>query len=134
MKPEIEELIRAEQRRDDFSYVKKQIQGGRIRPSTFIHEVTMPIEIYEELKLYSVIDHEYIERHRLAFFELKGDRIVVSFRHLYNCEDFHRLVDRFIIIKYMGHYPITRTGVSKMNFDKIIEYVQLVKIKPNQKA
>ena len=119
-----------EERKYDFSDITINIQRGRIRPSTYIHELTMPVEIYEQMRDSNLIDHAYLSTHKLAFFEFKGDRVVVNFQHIYNCEDFHHMVDRFIIYMLTGGYPITRTGYSKMNFDKTIEAVQHQITKP----
>lgn len=134
MKPETEELIKAERRRDNFSYIADVIQRGRIRPSTFTHEIGIPYDIYEAMSNRNLIDHEYFFLSKTAFFEFRNEEVIVSFNHLYLCEDFHHLVDRFIIRSLMGNYPIRRTGISKMNFDEKVEKVQHVfnkKIKGN---
>lgn len=127
METDVKELIRMERRQSDFNFIAEVIQRGRIRPSTYVHELTMPVEIYEDMKHQNLIDHEYIFMHKLAFFEFRRDTVIVSFAHLYNCEDFHHQVDRFIIRRLTGNYPIKRSGVSKMNFDKTIEPVEFVK-------
>lgn len=126
MKDQLRDLIEAENATYDYRYIADVIQNGRIRPSTFVHEIIVPSDIYQEMKNLGLIDHQYLALHRIAFFQFKSDRVIVSFCHMYNCEDFHNSVDRFLIVKHLGSYPITRTGVSKMNFDNAIEPVSHV--------
>lgn len=118
MTPEIKELIKVERRRDNFTFIADVIQRGHIRPSTFTHEIGLPYDLYEAMSNANVIDHEYFFLSKTAFFEFRNEEVIVSFNHLYLCEDFHHLVDRFMIISLTGSYPIRRAGVSKMNFDK----------------
>lgn len=131
MKTETIELIKAERRRDDFSFIADVIQRGRIRPATFTHEIGLPYDLYEAMNNAGVIDHEFYFLHQQAFFEFRKDEVIVSFVHLYSCEDFHHLADRFIIFSLTGSYPVRRSGVSKMNFDK---KVQLVKLERDYKS
>jgi hypothetical protein len=134
MKEEIKELITAERRRADFSFISKVIQRGHIRPSTYIHEIGIPYELYEEMSARDIIDHEYYFLSKQAFFEFKREEVVISFVHMYACEDFHHIIDRFIIINCLGKYPVRRAGVSKMNFDKKIEMVVLMRNKTGKKS
>ena len=129
MNQKTRDLIEAETSVHDFRYIVEVIQGGRIRPSTFVHELIIPTDIYHEMKNLSLIDHQYLALHRIAFFQFRNNRVIVSFSHMYNCEDFHHSVDRFIIVKHLGSYPVTRTGVSKMNFDNAIIPVSHVNTK-----
>jgi hypothetical protein len=126
MKQEIDELFKAERRRDNFNFIAKVIQRGHIRPATYIHEIGLPYDLYEAMSNANVIDHEYYFLSKTAFFEFRNEEVIVSFNHLYLCEDFHHLVDRFMIVSLTGSYPVCRSGVSKMNFDKKIEAVQHV--------
>jgi len=111
-------------------FIKETLQGNRIRPATFIHEIEMPVIIFEEMRDKKLIDIEYLTDRRpnelnkkqnpIAFFEFKDDKITVSFQHIYNREDFRTVVDRYLIVKAYGFYPIKANWVSKMNLDKNI--------------
>ena len=114
MKPETRELIKAERRRSDFGFIVETIQRGRIRPAKFWHSITMPIYLYEEMRNRGIIRPEdyYIEE--TAFFEFKNGEATISFTVLYACEDLHRRIDHYLVVKFAGSYPIKRTGVSKL--------------------
>ena len=129
MKAEVKELIRAEQRRSDFSFITEVVQRGRIRPAKYVHSLKMPVSVYQELLDHNIIDYEDYLLFQIAFFEFKGDFTIISFVNLYECEDLHRKVDYYLVKKAYGVYPIERIGVSRMNFDKSIEPVQLEKYK-----
>jgi hypothetical protein len=83
----------------------------------------LPYDVYEAMSNMGWINHESYFRTKQAFFEFKSTEVVVSFMHLYSCEDFHHLIDRFIIHSLTGSYPVRRSGISKMNFDVKKEYV-----------
>ena len=119
MKQETEELIKAENRRSDFRFVADIIQRGRIRQSTYVHELVLPDHLYEEIKNHGIIDHEDMYILKQAFFEYRRDKVIISFQHLFACEDLHHRIDQYLVIKAYGSYPIQRAGISKMNFDKI---------------
>ena len=119
MKAEIAVLIKTERRRSDFGYITEIIQRGRIKPAKFIHSIGMPIYLYEELKDRGVIIPEDYFITESAFFEFKEDEMTISFVNLYNCEDMHRGILTYLVIKFAGSCPIKRSGVSKMNFDRI---------------
>ena len=119
MNPQTQELIKTERRRSDFSYIAEVIQGGRIRPSTYVHELILPDYLYEELRDRNVINNEDYYILKQAFFEFRRDNVIISFQHLYACEDLHHRIDRYLVVKAFGNYPIQRAGISKMNFDII---------------
>ena len=139
MEHETQDRIKTEGRQSDYRFTSQTVQGGRIRPATFIHELQMPHEIFEEMEDLKLIDIDYLARRErdkngrthdpIAFFEFKIEMVVVSFHHIFNREDFRSMVDRYLIIKAYGYYPCKANWVSKMNFDKKIELVQLVKSK-----
>ena len=114
-------------------FLKETLQGNRIRPATFIHEIKMPFVIFREMKEKNLIDLRFLTDRRpselnrkqnpIAFFEFKDDTVTISFQHIYNREDFRTVVDRFLIIKAYGEYPLKANWVSKMNFDKKVEYI-----------
>lgn len=110
-------------RRDDFSFISKIVQRGHIRPATYVHEIGIPYEIYQDMSDKGMIDHEYYFVSKSSFFEFRREEVIISFMHLYAAEDFHHLIDRFIICSLTGGYPVRRAGVSKMNFDVKKEYV-----------
>ena len=140
MEHETQNRIKMERRQSDYRFQSQTVQGGRIRPATFIHELQMPHEIFEEMKDLKLIDIDYLARRErdkngrthdpIAFFEFKSEMVVVSFHHIFNREDFRGMVDRYLIIKAYGYYPCKANWLSKMNFDRKIELVQLVKSKP----
>ena len=140
MEPENQDLIKTEQRQSNYRFLSQTVQGGRIRPATFIHELQMPHILFEEMKELNLIDIDYLARRErdkngrthdpIAFFEFKSEMVVVSFHHIFNREDFRGMVDRYLIIKAYGYYPCKANWVSKLNFDRKIELVQLVKSKP----
>ena len=112
-------------------FLKETLQGNRIKPSVFIHEIEMPYELFEEMKEKNLIDLKYLTDRRpnhlnkkqnpIAFFEFKGDKTIVSFEHIYNREDFRAVVDRYLIIRAYGFYPLKVNWTSKMNLDKNIK-------------
>ena len=140
MEHETQDRIKTEQRQSNYRFLSQTVQGGRIRPATFIHELQMPHILFEEMKELNLIDIDYLARRErdkngrthdpIAFFEFKSEMVVVSFHHIFNREDFRGMVDRYLIIKAYGYYPCKANWVSKLNFDRKIELVQLVKSKP----
>jgi hypothetical protein len=119
MKEEIAELIKAERQHDGFRFIAEVIQKGRIRPSTYVHEIIIPDYLYEDLMDKGIINHHDNYTKNQAFYEFRHGRVIVSFMHLWACEDMHHRIDHFLIVKFTGSYPITRKGISKMNFDKL---------------
>jgi hypothetical protein len=134
MNPQIQELIKVERQISDIRFVVNTIQGGRISPATFIHELEMPFEMFEEMKEANLIDIIYLGRREIdengrshdpiAFFTFRKEIVIVSFKNIYNREDFRTMVDRYLIIKAYGYYPLKANWVSKMNFDRKIELIQ----------
>lgn len=114
MKAETKDLIIQEQRRSEFGFIVETVQRGRIRPAKYRHSITMPVYLYQELRSRGVINPEDYYIDESAFFEFKGQEATISFTVLYGCEDLHRRIDRYLIIKFAGSYPIKRTGVSKL--------------------
>jgi len=143
MKTKTEDLINAERRIADFRFLAQTLQGGRIRPATFIHEFQMPHCLFEEMKDRELIDIMYLTKRErdhkgkthdpIAFFEFRSEAVIVSFHHIFNREDFRMVVDRYLIIKAYGFYPCKANWVSKMNFDKKIEAVTHVLSKNKKK-
>ncbi len=120
-----------EVRKLNILFLKETLQGNRIRSSTFIHELEMPYELFEEMKEKKLIDLKYLTDRRpnhlnkkqnpIAFFEFKNDKVIVSFEHIYNREDFRTVIDRYLIIRAYGFYPLRANWTSKMNLDKNIK-------------
>jgi hypothetical protein len=127
MKPEVKELIKTERRRSDFGFITEVVQRGRIKPAKYVHSLAMPVFLYEELRDGNVIIPEDYFIDQLAFFEFRHEKAIVSFVNLYNCEDLHRRILTYLVVKFAGSCPIERTGVSKMNFDRTVEHVVLIK-------
>ena len=118
MEPEYKIMEKGMKYKDTFNYIINVIQNGRIKPAKFIHSVTLPISLYKEMRDLSIIDLENYYIDQSIFLECKGEEVILSFYNLFMCEDMHRKIDCFLITKLLGYYPIKRTGVSKLNFDK----------------
>ena len=110
MKEQTRELIKAERRRSDFSFIAEVVQRGRVRPKKFKHFLRMPTFLYEEIRDCGVIDPESYFIDESAFFEFTTDTVTVSFINLYACEDLHRKIDHYLVMKFAGSYPIERGG------------------------
>ena len=108
------ELIVIERHKDANDFLLKTVQRERKRPKKYTHQISMPIYLYEELHNKGVIQPEsyYIEEYAcLECTEIEATR---SFIYLYHAEDLHRRIDHYLVVKFAGSYPITRTGVSKL--------------------
>jgi len=115
----------------NIQFLKETLQGNRTRPASFIHEIEMPYGLFEEMKEADFIDVKYLTDRRenhlnkkqnpIAFFEFRNDKVIVSFQHIYNREDFRMVVERYLIIKAYGFYPLKVNWTSKMNLDKNIK-------------
>jgi hypothetical protein len=110
MKEETKKLIKAERRRSDFSFIAEVVQGGRSRPKKFKHFLSMPVFLYEEMRDIGVIDPESYFIDKSAFFEFTQEKVTISFINLYVCEDLHRKIDHYLVMKFAGSYPIERGG------------------------
>ncbi len=110
MKQEIKELIKTERRRHDFSFIAEVVQRGRSRPKKFKHFLSMPTFLYEEMRDIGVIDPESYFIDESAFFEFTQEKVKISFVNLYACEDLHRKIDHYLVVKLAGSYPIERGG------------------------
>jgi len=105
-------------RKNDFSFICEVLQRGRICPAKYVHKITMPAGLFREMQDRGVINIEDYYVDESMFFEHKNEEVILSFINLYACEDMHRRIDCFLIVELLGYYPIKRTGVSKMNFDR----------------
>ena len=114
MKPETRELIITEARRYEFSFVIDTIQRGKRKPVKYKHCITMPCFLYDELRAKAVLDIVDLTVEQDAFFESNPEEVTISFVNLYAAEDFHRRIDRYLIIKMYGSYPLKRTGISQL--------------------
>jgi hypothetical protein len=111
MKEYLDELIISERRRSDEKYISEVIQNARYKPKKFKHYISMSKNLYYDLKNAKVfiIEDYYIDES--AFFEFKADTVIISFISLYLCEDLHRKIDHYIIVKLTGDYPLIRGGI-----------------------
>jgi len=134
MKPEVKELIKTERRRSDFGFITEVVQRGRIRPAKYVHSITIPVELYEELRDHGwlVLEDYFIEE--TAFFEFKNEKAIISFINLCGCEDLHRRILTYLVIKYAGSCPVERSGYSKMNRDRKKEMVVLMRTKTKKRS
>jgi len=103
------DLIIAERRRSVFNYLTL-IQGERHKPKKFKHYLQMPAFLYEELYLKGIIDPEIYFIDGSAYFEFTDTEATVSFINLYACEDLHRKIDHYLVVKFAGSYPLKRGG------------------------
>lgn len=110
MKETTRELIKAESRRDSFGFIAEVIQRGRMRPKKYKHDITLPAFLFEEVKNKGIIDTEDYFINETAFFEFDGTDVTVSFMCLFACEDLHRKIDHYLVMKFAGSYPIRRGG------------------------
>lgn len=135
MDPQIE-IRQKEIRSLNRQFIQETLQGRRIRPASFIHEIQMPLVLFEEMKENKIIDLKYLtdrkpnelnkKQNPIAFFEFKEDKVTVSFYHIYNREDFRTVIDRYLIVKAYGFYPIQTNWTSKMNLDKKIKMLVMM--------
>ncbi len=124
-----QELIKAENRLSDCLFIKEVIQGGKIRQSIYIHEIIISMDLYFELKETRIINHEALAVYKnaggkriwdpIAFFEFKSDRVIISFHNIMNREDFRTLIDRYLIVKAYGSYPVICNWSSRMNANDV---------------
>ena len=134
MKQDIKDLIKTEGRRDMFTFLTDVIQRGRIKPAKFIHSITIPVYLFEDLRRNNVVVPENYFIDESAFFEFRNDEAIISFIHLYSCEDMHRRILTYLVIKFAGSCPVKRSGVSKMNFYRTKEPVVLIRTKTGKKS
>jgi len=118
MKPETKELINTERRKNDFGFITEAVQRGHIRPAKYIHSLEIPMYLYEEMREKGIIKPEDYFIRETAFFEFRHERAIISFVNRGLCDSLHFAIDRYLIIEYMGKYPIQRKYQSKMNNDK----------------
>jgi hypothetical protein len=110
MKNSTRELIVVERRRDDFGFITETVQRGKHKPKKYRHDLTMPIYLYEELRARGVIKPEDYFIDESGFFEFTEDEAIISFVNLFACEDLLHRIDRYLIVKFAGSYPIKRGG------------------------
>jgi hypothetical protein len=132
MQTETQELTH----RDDFSFIVEVIQRGRIKPAKFIHSLTIPYSLYQEMRNKGIIKPENYYTYDTAFFEFRHERVIISFVARCLCDNLQFVIDRYLIVECMGKYPIVRTCQSKMNNDKTKEPVVTGKpeMKPGKNA
>jgi len=110
MNSKTKELIKAERRRNDFTFITEVVQRGRTRPKKYKHYLRMPTFLYEEMRDRNWIDPERYFIDESAFFEFTEKTVTISFMTLCMCEDLHRHIDQYLVIKFAGSYPIERGG------------------------
>lgn len=103
-------LIVTQKMRSDFGFITETIQRGRHKPKKYRHNLEMPIFLYEELVNKGVIIPEEYFVEESAFFEFTQTEAVMSFVNLFACEDMVHKIDRYIIVKFAGIYPLKRNG------------------------
>jgi hypothetical protein len=92
-------------------YITVEIQKGKNKPQKFKHYIKMPLSLYDELCNKGIIDYcDYIVD-PAAFFEFKPDEAIINFISLYQCEDLHRKIDHYLVMKAFGVYPLKRGGI-----------------------
>jgi hypothetical protein len=111
MKESLKELFKAETRVADFTFISEVVQRGRRRPQKYRHFIELPPFLYSELRNNGVIDTEFYIVDESAFFEFSRDSVKISFICLHAAEDLHRKIDKYLIEKMYGSYPIKRGGI-----------------------
>jgi hypothetical protein len=104
------DLMKAERRRANVNFIVDDIQGGRSKPKKYKHDLTMPLFLYEEMRDQGRIRPEDYFVDESAFFEFTDTEATISFINLWSCEDMLHKIDRYLIIKFAGSYPIKRGG------------------------
>jgi hypothetical protein len=110
MSEQTKELIKVERRRATLGFILEVAQRGRCRPKKYKHDLTMPLFLYEELCLRGIVKPEDYFINESAFFEFTNEEATISFINLYNCEDLHNKIDRYLVVKFAGSYPLKRGG------------------------
>jgi len=107
----MKELIIVERIRTDQRFIEDTVQRGKLKPKKFKHYIEMPLDLFKEMTEAGIINCEdyYIEQS--AWFEFRMNKVIISFICLYQCEDLHRKIDHYLIIHYMGYYPLKRGGI-----------------------
>ena len=108
MKDQTTELLTKKREANTFDFITGVIQHNRKRPAKYKHYLALPLYLYEELNERGLIDMEAFYVDEQAFFEFSGEGVRISFMNLYQCEDFHRKVDHYQIVKATGVYLVKR--------------------------
>jgi len=116
MKDFLNDLIIAEKQKADKSFITETLQNGRYRPKRYKHYLSMPFDLFFELKDENVIkiDEYYVldsYDRSPVFFEFRLNQAFIYFECLYLCEDLHRKIDHYLIVKCSGSYPLKRGGI-----------------------
>lgn len=111
MKSSTANILQTERRRSDFGFITEIAQRGRMRPKKYRHLLTMPIFLFEDLKTNYVINVEECIIDESAFFEFSENEMTISFINLFQCEDLHRKIDYYLVVKFAGSYPLKRSGI-----------------------
>jgi hypothetical protein len=111
MKGYLNELVISEQRRSDEKYISRIIQNERYKPKKYKHYISMPKDLFYEIKERRIISVEDYIIDESAFFEFFSETVTISFISLYSCEDLHRKIDHYLVVKYSGDYPLKRGGI-----------------------
>jgi hypothetical protein len=110
MSSAMKSLIDTERRRSEFGFITEIVQRGRSKPKKYKHDLTMPVYLYEELCNRGVINPEDYFIEEQAFFSFTTHEAIVSFVSLFACEDLHRKIDHYLVVKFAGSYPLKRGG------------------------
>ena len=110
MNLEIKALITAERQRSEFGFLTEIIQRGRNKPKKYRHDLAMPVKLYEELCNQGIVKPEDYYVEESAFFSFTVKEATISFVNLYACEDMTGKIDRYLIRKFAGSYPLRRNG------------------------
>jgi hypothetical protein len=103
-------MIVTRKMRSEFGFITETIQRGRSKPKKYRHDLTMPVFLYKELVDKGIIVPEEYFVEESAFFEFTQTEAIVSFVNLFACEDMVHKIDRYIIVKFAGIYPLKRNG------------------------
>lgn len=106
----IPKLILTSRKASDIRFLESLILIGKPAPHKYKHFLILPLGLFFELWSAGLVDVEFYYIEELAFFEFAAEKMTIRFRNLCNCEDMHRKIDRYLIIKLSGSYPVIRGG------------------------
>jgi hypothetical protein len=104
------DMIVPKKEHSEHNFIIDTIQRGRKKPKKYRHDLTMPIFLYDEMVAKGVIYPEEYFVDETAFFEFTQTEAIMSFVNLFACEDMVHRIDRYIIVKFAGIYPLKRNG------------------------
>lgn len=104
------EFVVINKKPSEYSFITEIVQKGKAKPKKFKHFIELPSDLYAEIKNAGVVNIEDLYVNEDAFFEFMPGKVIINCIHLYQCEDLHRKIDHYLIVKLTGSYPLKRGG------------------------